>query len=143
MTALLTNEYRPFSLAVIGFAGGAACGCGFSCPRTAPEIAINTANPKHSLFFTRHLSAHSIHSSVFGARGSSTACNAAHYASAKSKVEKPTRALTPVLLTVRIEERVHELGVCEVTYCLLTSWIKTRSDGVLPRTSARRFPSGD
>src|SRR5579859_1029272 len=29
------------------------------------------------------------------------------------------------------------------TYFLLTSWIKTRSDGVSPRTSARRFPSGD
>src|SRR5215831_12335345 len=68
MTALLTNEYRPFSLAVIGFAGGAACGCDFSCPRTAPETAINRANTKQSLFFTRYLSEKSCHISIWEGR---------------------------------------------------------------------------
>src|SRR5579872_6754138 len=68
MTAPLTNEYRPFSLAVIGFAGGAACGCDFSCPRTAPENAVNTANIKQNLFFTSHLSERSCHISEWGGR---------------------------------------------------------------------------
>src|SRR5271166_6083193 len=55
MTALLTNEYRPFSLAVIGFTGGVACTCDFSCPSRAPGTAINAANAKQSLLFTRYL----------------------------------------------------------------------------------------
>src|SRR3974390_274076 len=53
MTALLTNEYTPFSLAVIGFAGGVACACDFSCPSRAPGTAINAANAKQSFLFTR------------------------------------------------------------------------------------------
>ena len=36
----------PLSLAVIGFAGGSAYGCDFSCPRTEPETAISTAKNK-------------------------------------------------------------------------------------------------
>src|SRR6516162_7682871 len=55
MTALLTNEYRPCSLAVIGFAGGVACACDFSCPSRAQGTAISAANAKQSLLFTRYL----------------------------------------------------------------------------------------
>src|SRR6516162_3344127 len=55
MTALLTNEYRPFSLAVIGFAGGVACACDFSCPSRAPGTTSNAANAKQSLLFTGYL----------------------------------------------------------------------------------------
>src|ERR1700686_4248686 len=49
-TALLTNEYKPFSLAVIGLAGGADCACDLSCANRATGTAINAANTKQRLF---------------------------------------------------------------------------------------------